>query len=57
VETLGAETFVYLTCGPHSIVARMESPERPLAVGQALLVELKMLKTHLFDPETSQTIV
>jgi len=35
----------------------MESPERPLAVGQALLVELKMPKTHLFDRETSQTIV
>jgi multiple sugar transport system ATP-binding protein len=57
VETLGAETFVYLTCGPHSIVARMDSPERPLAVGQALLVELKMPKTHLFDRETSRTIV
>jgi multiple sugar transport system ATP-binding protein len=57
VETLGAETFVYLTCGPHSIVARMESPERPLAVGQTLQVELKMAKTHLFDRETSRTIV
>jgi multiple sugar transport system ATP-binding protein len=57
VETLGAETFVYLTCGPHSIVARMESPERPLAVGQTLQVELKMPKTHLFDRETSRTIV
>jgi len=57
VETLGAETFVYLTCGPHSIVARMEAPERPLAVGQTLEVELKMLKTHLFDRETSRTIV
>jgi multiple sugar transport system ATP-binding protein len=57
VETLGAETFVYLTCGPHSIVARMESPERPLAVGQTLVVEMKMSKTHLFDRESSQTIV
>jgi multiple sugar transport system ATP-binding protein len=57
VETLGSEMFVYLTCGPHSIVARMESPERPLTVGQALKVELKMAKTHLFDKETSQTIV
>jgi multiple sugar transport system ATP-binding protein len=57
VETLGAETFVYLTCGPHSIVARMESPERPLAVGQTIQVELKMQKTHLFDKETSRTIV
>ncbi len=33
VETLGAETFVYLTCGAHSIVARMEAPERPLDRG------------------------
>jgi len=57
VETLGAEMFVYLTCGPHSIIARMESSEGPLTVGQALEVELKMAKTHLFDKETSQTIV
>jgi multiple sugar transport system ATP-binding protein len=57
VETLGAETFVYLTCGPHSIVARMEAPEHPLEVGQTLEVELKMAKTHIFDKETSQTIV
>jgi len=49
--------FVYLTCGPHSIVARMESPERPLTVGQTLEMEVKMANTHLFDPETSQTIV
>ncbi len=57
VEPLGPETFVYLTCGPHAIVARMESPEQPLTVGQTLEVELKMSKTHLFDKETSQTIV
>jgi multiple sugar transport system ATP-binding protein len=57
VETLGSEIFVYLTCGPHSIVARMEVPERPLVVGQTLEVDLKMMKTHIFDQETSQTIV
>jgi multiple sugar transport system ATP-binding protein len=57
VETLGAETFVHLSCGPHSIVARMETPERPLTVGQMLVVELKMTRTHLFDKETSQIIV
>ncbi len=57
VEPLGSETFVYLTCGPHAIVARMESPERPLTVGQTLEVELKMSNTHLFDKETSRTIV
>ncbi len=57
VETLGFETFVYLTCGPHAIVARMEAPERPLTVGQTLQVDLKMVNTHLFDKETSRTIV
>jgi multiple sugar transport system ATP-binding protein len=57
VETLGSETFVYLTCGPHAIVARMETPEHPLIVGETLEVDLKMVKTHIFDKETSRTIV
>ena len=57
VQTLGAEIFVYLTCGAHSIVALMEAPEQTLTEGQTLDVELKMLKTHVFDKETSQTIV
>jgi multiple sugar transport system ATP-binding protein len=57
VETLGSEIFVYLTCGPHSVVARMEVPEQPLTVGQTLQVDLKMVKTHIFDKETLQTIV
>jgi multiple sugar transport system ATP-binding protein len=57
IETLGFETFVYLTCGTHSIVGRMEAPERPLTVGQTLEVDLKMLNSHIFDKETSRTIV
>jgi multiple sugar transport system ATP-binding protein len=57
VETLGFEIFVYLTCGPHALVARMEVPKHPLTVGQTLEVDLKMLQTHLFDSETSRTIV
>ena len=57
VETLGSEIFVHLTCGTHSLVARMEAPELLLTEGQALDVNLKMVKTHVFDKETSQTIV
>jgi len=57
VETLGAEIFVHLTCGARSIVVRMEAPERSLTEGQDVDVDLKMLKTHVFDKETSQTIV
>jgi multiple sugar transport system ATP-binding protein len=57
VETLGFEIFAYLTCGPHSIVARMEVPKRPIHVGQTFELALKMPQTHLFDRETSRTIV
>jgi multiple sugar transport system ATP-binding protein len=57
VETLGFEIFAYLTCGPHALVARMEVPERPISVGQSCEVDLKMDKTHIFDKETSRTIV
>jgi multiple sugar transport system ATP-binding protein len=57
VETLGSEIFAHLTCGAHSIVARMDVPESPLRVGETLEVDLKMAKTHVFDSETSQTII
>ena len=57
VETLGSEIFAHLTCGAHSIVARMDVPESPLRVGETLKVDLKMAKTHVFDTETSQTII
>jgi multiple sugar transport system ATP-binding protein len=57
VETLGAETFVHLTCGTHAMVARVTVPDHPLTVGQELKIDLKMANTHLFDKETSQTIV
>jgi hypothetical protein len=35
----------------------MEVPECPLTVGQTLEMDLKMSKTHVFDKETSRTIV
>ncbi len=57
VETLGSEIFAHLTCGKHSIVARMDVPETPLRVGETLKVDLKMPKTHVFDAETSETII
>ena len=57
VETLGSEIFAHLTCGADAIVARMDVPETPLRVGESLQVDLKMAKTHVFDFETSQTII
>jgi len=57
VETLGSEIFVHLACGAHSLVARMEVPEQALSVGQTLRMDLKMLKSHVFDKETMQAVV
>jgi len=57
VETLGSEIFAHLSCGTHSVVARMPVPEHPLRVGETLKVDLRMAKTHVFDSETSETIV
>jgi multiple sugar transport system ATP-binding protein len=57
VETLGSEIFAHLACGAHSIVARMDVPESPLRVGDTLAVDLKMARTHVFDAETSQTVI
>ena len=57
VEPLGSEIFAHLTCGKHSVVARMGVPEIPLRVGEALQVDLKMVNAHVFDSETSQTII
>ena len=57
VETLGSEILVHLTCGAHALVARMDAPELLLTEGQTLDVDIKMVKTHVFDKETSQTIV
>jgi multiple sugar transport system ATP-binding protein len=57
VETLGSEIFAHLACGAHTIVARMPVPEITPRVGEVLQVDLKMAKTHVFDFETSRTIV
>jgi ABC-type sugar transport system ATPase subunit len=57
VETLGAEIFAHLACGRHAIVARMDVPDHPLHVGDTLAVDLRMAKTHVFDPQTGRTIV
>jgi multiple sugar transport system ATP-binding protein len=57
VETLGSEIFAHLSCGMHSIVARMPVPENPLRVGETLKVGVRMAKTHVFDVKTSETII
>jgi multiple sugar transport system ATP-binding protein len=56
VETLGAEIFVHLRCGAHALVARMESPEVPIQVGQTIQLDIKVDKTHAFEHGSSLAI-
>ncbi len=57
VELLGSEIFVHLTCGAHALVARMAVPERMISAGETIQIDFRMAKTHVFDKESSHTII
>jgi len=57
VELLGSEIFAHLTCGIHPMVARMAVPEDLFSVGQMIQLDFKMAKTHVFDKDSSLTII
>jgi multiple sugar transport system ATP-binding protein len=48
VEPMGAETFVHLVCGGHTLIARLEPSARP-ARGDTLPFRFAPGKLHLFD--------
>ncbi len=54
-EPMGAETYLYLTTGATSFIARVRPTDR-FEVGQSVKVTLKMEAAHLFDPETEQVV-
>ncbi|MEA2087898.1 MAG: TOBE domain-containing protein, partial [Candidatus Caldatribacteriota bacterium] len=56
IEPLGAEIFIYLTCGKISVIGKMDTRTQ-VEVGQEIEVALDMEKTHIFDPETLLVIV
>ena len=57
VENARSEIFVYLTCGPHNVVARMEVPETATRLDRPWRWTLGCPRPHIFDKETSRTIV
>ena len=56
IEPLGAEIFIYLDIGDHSLVGKMDS-QTQVKVEESMEVVIDMEKTHIFDPETLLTIV
>jgi len=55
-EPLGSDVILYLSVGPHSIVARVNAHSEA-KMGQVTEVVFNMRKLHLFDPQTHQAII
>jgi multiple sugar transport system ATP-binding protein len=56
VEPLGAEVFLYVSCGSGNITARVE-PGTKARVGDRIPVALNMDNVHLFDVETEMAMI
>ncbi|MDZ7391763.1 MAG: sn-glycerol-3-phosphate ABC transporter ATP-binding protein UgpC [candidate division KSB1 bacterium] len=55
VEPMGNEIFLYLSCGPNSMVARIPARREP-AVGERMDVVFDMSKVHFFDKSTEEAV-
>jgi multiple sugar transport system ATP-binding protein len=55
LEPLGSDTYVEVSKGPNSVTARVE-PDRPLAVGDSVVVNIPHEKLHLFHAESQQRL-
>jgi multiple sugar transport system ATP-binding protein len=55
-EPMGAETFLHLTTGATSFIARVGSNDRH-RTGESLRVAFNLDRAHLFDAETEQVLV
>lgn len=56
VEPIGAEVYLHLLFGSHSITARVGGHERP-RVGQDIDLVFDMSKVHFFDPTSEEAVV
>ena len=54
-EPMGAETYLYLTTGATSFIARVR-PTEHFRIGQQIKISFDLEKAHLFDPSTEQVI-
>ncbi|MGH2636446.1 MAG: ABC transporter ATP-binding protein, partial [Actinomycetota bacterium] len=56
VEAAGAETFLHLSAGPHSVVARVGADLRP-PVGSTVWARLPVERAFVFDADSGATLV
>jgi len=56
IEPLGSEIYLYLTCGTHEVISRIESSENFYSIGDKVKLAVSINKAHLFDSETENRI-
>jgi multiple sugar transport system ATP-binding protein len=54
-ELMGNEIFLYISCGEHNLVARVD-PRTAVRMGDRTQVVFNMNNMHLFDPQTEKSI-
>ena len=54
-EPMGSETYLYLSTGSHSLVARVQSSSR-YTINQNVSMYIDQERAHLFDPETEEAL-
>jgi multiple sugar transport system ATP-binding protein len=54
-ELMGNEIFLYISCGEHNLVARVD-PRTAVRMGDRTQVVFNMNNMHLFDPDTEKAI-
>lgn len=55
-EVMGADSFIHLTCGDNSIIARISSHTNTHN-GDSIEVQLDVSQIHIFDKQTEKTIL
>ena len=55
LEPVGSDTFVELSVGPATVIARV-APDLPLRIGQPVHAELAPNRIHLFHPDSGQRV-
>ena len=56
IEPLGSETYLYITCGEHEVISRIESDIDHYSIGDEVTFPVNIRKVHLFDTETEKRI-
>ncbi len=56
VEPMGAETYIYLQTGAHTVISRSHASVDQREAGHRLRFEMRADSAHLFDPETGLRI-